>query len=807
MKGRTLGGRYRVIDRIGEGGMAYVYVAIDEKLGRKVAIKVLHDHLGQNQEIRKRFQLEARAISGLDHPNIVKIYDFSGSQSDDLWIVTEMLQGLNLAQFVERYPKSRLHPILATCIVRETCKALEKAHSKGIVHRDIKPENIMITESGQVKLMDFGIAKDLQRNSMTVTGTFMGSPSYMSPEQVRGRDLDHRTDIYSLGILYYEIIAGQLPYRGKSQGEVVLKIAEGTFAPPSELLPGLPDHINAVILRAMSKEPHLRYSSATSLADDLDNYLANNGFVESHVELERFFGDRAQFEARLQRSGIPSASQEAVNRNSQLRAQGSLASDRQGRTQGSLASDRQGRRNISASLHQTAADNINPARSRGTGVGPQGFQAVPRTAHAATAANSRPTATGRPETMTPRATRDATQQIQLRNTRADRPSTRLPKHNISVDRPPMTPRRVMAQRPQRQMRVSGQGAPDQSNLLNSFMGLLAVGTLLGCLGWGFYLIQTRFAPPTPALPSSTKAVPKPIRISPPEAPQRPVEKQERAQGSPASDRQERMEVPSRPVDLPRAAEPPPASTSARVRERERSARVPIEEKQARPAISPPAPPVVKGDAKNESNDRPPEKPTAAAPKSVEPKITAAPAKPIENVEAPKAPVSSKAEMTISSQPAAEVFVDGKRYGTTVDQTSGSGWITLKPGKHRIVLSRKGFKKYDEEFEVQPGERKRLPSVVLAQAAAAAAKDPGAVKQAYNLVIQVVPAAGNVQIEHVTSGVTQSYDVTESSRTIALAPGRYRVRITQKKMVKEREITLPGPTGDLTFVAEFKRGDP
>ena len=774
MKGRTLGGRYRVIDRIGEGGMAYVYVAIDEKLGRKVAIKVLHDHLGQNQEIRKRFQLEARAISGLDHPNIVKIYDFSGSQSDELWIVTEMLQGLNLAQFIERYPKSRLHPILATCIVRETCKALEKAHSKGIVHRDIKPENIMITESGQVKLMDFGIAKDLQRNSMTVTGTFMGSPSYMSPEQVRGRDLDHRTDIYSLGILYYEIITGQLPYRGKSQGEVVLKIAEGTFSPPNELMPGLPDHINAVILRAMSKEPHLRYSSATSLADDLDNYLANNGFVESHVELERFFGDRAQFEARLQRSGIPSASQEAVNRNSQVR------------------------RNISASMHQTAAEKINPPRSRGTGVGPnQGFQAVPRTAHAATAANTRQTATGRPEAMTPRATRDATQQVQLRNTRTDRPSTRLPRHNISVDRPPMTPRRVMAQRPQRQMRVSGQGAPDQSNLFNSFMGLLAVGALLGCLGWGFYLIQTRFAPPTPALPSSTRAFPKPIRITPPlDTPQRAVEKQER------------IETPSRPQDLPRAAEPPPAPPAARAKEREKSVRVPVDEKQARPAVSPPPAPVVKSDAKNETNDRPTERPTAAAPKVVEQKSPAAPAKPIEAVEAPKAPVSNKSEVTISSQPAAEVFVDGKRYGTTVDQTSGSAWITLKPGKHRIVLSRKGFKKHDEEFEVQPGERKRLPTVVLTQAsAAAAAKDPGTLKQAYNLVIQVVPAAGNVQIEHVASGVTQSYDVTEPSRTLALAPGRYRVRITQKKAVKEREITLPGPTGDLTFVAEFKRGDP
>ena len=177
MRNSVLGGRYRILEMIGEGGMAYVYLALDEKLGRKVAIKVLHQHMEKNDDIRQRFQLEAQAISGLEHPNIVKIYDFSGNNSDRLWIVQEVINGKNLAEFVQEKKGGWLHPIIAACIIRESCKALEKAHSQGIVHRDIKPENIMLTDRGILKLMDFGIAKDMGSSRMTMTGTFMGSPS------------------------------------------------------------------------------------------------------------------------------------------------------------------------------------------------------------------------------------------------------------------------------------------------------------------------------------------------------------------------------------------------------------------------------------------------------------------------------------------------------------------------------------------------------------------------------------------------------------------------------------------------------
>ena len=302
MQGQVLGNRYRIIDQLGEGGMAFVYLAVDEKLGRKVAIKVLHEHMERNPDIRHRFHLEAQSISALDHPNIVKIYDFSGDKSHRLWIVTEVIRGKNLAQFVDQYTGGHLHPIVAACLVREICKALEKAHNHGIVHRDIKPENIMVTVNGRTKLMDFGIAKDLAKSGMTMTGTFMGSPSYMSPEQIRGRDVDLRSDLYSLSVLFYEIVTGRLPFVGTSTHDVVMKIMTGEYTFPKYLVDGLPDELNDMIMRGMSRDPVIRQQAAREYGIEIDQYLQNIGFDESHIELERYFKDRRSYDARLQRS-------------------------------------------------------------------------------------------------------------------------------------------------------------------------------------------------------------------------------------------------------------------------------------------------------------------------------------------------------------------------------------------------------------------------------------------------------------------------------------------------------------------------
>lgn len=299
MKNKIFGDRYKIIDKLGEGGMATVYIALDMRLNRKVAIKILHQHLTNNFEIKQRFYLEAKIISTLEHPNILKIYDFSGEHSKDLWIVMELLNGENLNKFARKFNAATVHPIIATCIICEILKALQEAHSLNLVHRDIKPENVMILKDGRIKLMDFGIAKTVSTTSLTMTGTFMGSPSYMSPEQIRGAEVDERSDIYSLGVVFYELITGRLPYKGNSTHDVILKICEGKYHPPKKYIPNIPDDLNDIIMKAMNLYPNKRYQKAYTFASDLNIFLALNGFEESHIELERYFTNREHFEQRL----------------------------------------------------------------------------------------------------------------------------------------------------------------------------------------------------------------------------------------------------------------------------------------------------------------------------------------------------------------------------------------------------------------------------------------------------------------------------------------------------------------------------
>ncbi len=303
MHKQLIDNRYRIKALIGEGGMASVYAALDEKLNRQVAIKILHQHLGRNADLRERFLLEARVLSTFDHPNIIKVFDFSGLDSEQLWMVTEILHGVDLAEYVKRLPKLRLHPVVASLIVREVCRALQEVHKVKIVHRDIKPENIMLLDNGHIRLMDFGIAK-INRENATQTGTFMGSPSYMSPEQIRGTNVDIRADIYSLSVLFYEILTGTLPFLGATTAEVINKIMVGSYTAPYILLSNIPAKVHSVIVKGMHGQPSQRFQNMAEMIDGIDEYLSEVGFGDSRIELERYMLQRLQFDQRLAASDI-----------------------------------------------------------------------------------------------------------------------------------------------------------------------------------------------------------------------------------------------------------------------------------------------------------------------------------------------------------------------------------------------------------------------------------------------------------------------------------------------------------------------
>lgn len=263
---RVLGNRYILLEKIGQGGMALVYKAKCQLLNRYVAVKILRPEFTVDDEFVKKFKRESLAAASLSHPNIVGIYDV-GEEDGIYYIVMEYVQGQTLKEYIKE--KGKINYKEALRIANQIALALEHAHKNGVVHRDIKSHNILITADKIVKVTDFGIARASTAVTMTNTGTVMGSVHYFSPEQAKGGFVDHRTDIYSLGVVMYEMLTGELPYDAESPITVALKHIQESFIEPLAKDESIPRALNDIVLKAMEKEPSKRYQNATELIDSL----------------------------------------------------------------------------------------------------------------------------------------------------------------------------------------------------------------------------------------------------------------------------------------------------------------------------------------------------------------------------------------------------------------------------------------------------------------------------------------------------------------------------------------------------------
>jgi serine/threonine-protein kinase len=266
--GRLLDGRYEILEVIGTGGMAVVYKARCHRLNRLVAIKILKDDYIQDEEFRRRFRAEGEAVGMLSHPNIVSVYDVSSSNQAD-FIVMELIDGITLKQYMEKRGYLNWKETLHFAI--QIGKALEHAHGRGLVHRDIKPHNVMVLKNGSVKVADFGIARVMSKSN-TLTKEALGSVHYISPEQAKGGRVDNRSDIYSLGIVMYEMIAGRVPYDGESPVGVAIQHINGGAVLPSRINPNIPQRLEKIIMRAMALDPEDRYPTATAMLYDMDEF-------------------------------------------------------------------------------------------------------------------------------------------------------------------------------------------------------------------------------------------------------------------------------------------------------------------------------------------------------------------------------------------------------------------------------------------------------------------------------------------------------------------------------------------------------
>jgi tRNA A-37 threonylcarbamoyl transferase component Bud32 len=304
--------KYDLLEEIGHGGMASVYRARDRRLGREVAVKVIHPHLRNSREVAERFHVEARAVAKLRHPNIVEIYDVCDADEAEQYLVAELVRGTTLGRL--RRERGAIPPEIAAALALEILEALAHAHASGVVHRDVKPENVLIEhrpppvdadsdsapsatpDRVAVKLTDFGIAKLLDAPGVTSTGQVLGSPAHMAPEQIEGGAVDARSDVFGLGVVLYDCVVGHLPFEGSNPAQVLRRVLEGDYSPAQRERPVVGARWSALIDRALAHEPANRFQSAREMRDAMVAEMDWVGFSSPRRELEAWFDDPDAYE-------------------------------------------------------------------------------------------------------------------------------------------------------------------------------------------------------------------------------------------------------------------------------------------------------------------------------------------------------------------------------------------------------------------------------------------------------------------------------------------------------------------------------